>query len=173
VLLLSDGGKSPWNICNSHLLEIPLKEKHATNKEEKEYLLKCVNPDNPFSEEINEEVTYSKEHGCLIQEEIEVPRTIFHWVKRSNRTCSSAEMKRKAESVREHGEAISIINLTDPTTHLDHPNNNIPINRHLIGVLETHSSDIDMTEEKRDGLVGSHRLKGRYTSSKNYKCRVV
>jgi hypothetical protein len=29
------------------------------------------------------------------------------------------------------------------------------------------------SSEKRDGLVGSHRLEGRYTSSKCYKCRVV
>jgi hypothetical protein len=77
VQLLSDGSSSPWNVCNCHLLEIPLKERHVSNEREKEYLLKCLNPDNQFSEDIEEEVTYSKEHGCLIQEETEVPRTIF------------------------------------------------------------------------------------------------
>jgi hypothetical protein len=29
------------------------------------------------------------------------------------------------------------------------------------------------SSEKRDGLVGSHRLERRYTSSECYKCRVV
>ncbi|PNF26221.1 hypothetical protein B7P43_CG03716, partial [Cryptotermes secundus] len=88
VLLLSDGGWTPWNVSNCHLMEVPLKETKITTEEEKTYMLRCMNPDNPFSEDPEEEMTYSKEHGYLITEEIEVPRTIFHYVKRSNRTVN-------------------------------------------------------------------------------------
>ncbi|PNF26220.1 hypothetical protein B7P43_CG03716 [Cryptotermes secundus] len=70
-------------------MEVPLKETKITTEEEKTYMLRCMNPDNPFSEDPEEEMTYSKEHGYLITEEIEVPRTIFHYVKRSNRTVNT------------------------------------------------------------------------------------
>lgn len=79
---------SPWNVAKYHLLAVMLKVHFAESEEEKAYFLKCVNPDNPFTEEPTTEMTWSKEHGCLIMEEIETTRTIFHMMKRSNRSVS-------------------------------------------------------------------------------------
>nr|AYR04798.1 polymerase PB1 [Longchuang virus] len=50
VLLLADGGNSPWHSTNCHLHEIPIKEAKANTIQEKEYLLKIMNIDNPFSD---------------------------------------------------------------------------------------------------------------------------
>nr|UUT42629.1 MAG: polymerase PB1 [Zambezi tick virus 1] len=49
VQVLSDGGKNPWNWSTCHLPEIPLKERYITTEEEKTYLLRIMNPDNPFT----------------------------------------------------------------------------------------------------------------------------
>ncbi|GLV37573.1 hypothetical protein CBL_20385 [Carabus blaptoides fortunei] len=80
VLVLSDGGESPWNCMNSHLDDYTLKERQATTKEEKEYLLRIMNPENPFVEG-EEGMVCSKEHGTIMLDKIETPRNVFNLVK--------------------------------------------------------------------------------------------
>lgn len=148
VQLLSDGGMNIWNVANCHLQEIPLKERYCKTEEEQNYLLKCQNPNNPFSEQPREELTYSKEHGCLQLMEIEVPRTIFHFLKMSNRSVNKDESKKRAEEEIAFGEAASVAKFVDPTLSLDIPNVNTSIASHLYGILETEAHDVDLDEEE-------------------------
>lgn len=63
-----------------------MKERMSNTEEEREYILPIINPDNPFSGEVEEEMVYSKDKGTLDLEKVETPRTTFNFVKRSNRT---------------------------------------------------------------------------------------
>lgn len=86
VLLLSDGGDNPWTPMRCHLEETALKEHWVTTDTEKSYLLKLRHPDNPFCSEPLEDITFSVDLGRIITDTIEVPRTVFHYVRRTNRT---------------------------------------------------------------------------------------
>uniref|UniRef100_A0AAT9JAH8 RNA-directed RNA polymerase catalytic subunit n=1 Tax=Blattella germanica orthomyxovirus 1 TaxID=3133491 RepID=A0AAT9JAH8_9ORTO len=164
VLLLSDGGRSPWNATNCHLQEIPLKETYCTSDQESNYLLKCINPDNPFSEDPDEEMVYSKEHGCLILEEVEVPRTVFHYVKRSNRSVSTASSQNTAAEEKAHSEALKICRQVDPTLYISNPSTNVSINEHLIGILSSTYSSLELTAEEKLEVQSALELleKGRF-----------
>nr|UYL95483.1 MAG: polymerase basic 1 protein [Tongren Ortho tick virus 1] len=89
VQVLSDGGDSPWNWSNSHLPEISLKKRLAVNQEEKDYLLRVMNPNNPFTTMPHEVTTYSVELGQLVEAPCEIPRNLFTSMKRSNATKRS------------------------------------------------------------------------------------
>lgn len=73
VLLPSDGGANPWDCMNCHLEETCLKEIFVQSKEEKHYLLRVRNPDNPVSMPAEEEITYSKDTGALSLGFVETP----------------------------------------------------------------------------------------------------
>lgn len=66
--------------------ETCLKEKFADTTEEKEYLLRVRHSENPFSAEPTEEITNPKELGRLTTDLVECPRTVFHLIRRTNRT---------------------------------------------------------------------------------------
>lgn len=73
VQLIEDGGDNLWNCTNCHLNEIAMKRRLAKTEEEVSYLYRITNPENPFCDPITEELTFSKEHGCLtIEHRIEL-----------------------------------------------------------------------------------------------------
>lgn len=50
VQLIEDGGENLWNSGNCHLNEISMKRRLVTTDEEKQYLARITNLENPFSE---------------------------------------------------------------------------------------------------------------------------
>lgn len=68
-----------------------------------------VHPDNPFNEQEEEDISYSKELGMLSVNVVETPRNIFCYVKRSNRTLSRQIKKEQEEEEKCHGEAVKIV----------------------------------------------------------------
>lgn len=86
VQVMSDEGLCLWDQSNCHLEESSHKEHFVVTEEEKEYLLRIRNPNNPFHGDTGEKVKYSVERGCLMLGEVDTPRTAFHFIKRSNRT---------------------------------------------------------------------------------------
>lgn len=97
VQMIEDGGRSLWNCVNCHINQYVSKERLVKTIEEKNYLLRIINPDNPFSGEIEEEMTYSKKKGTLDIELVETPRMIFNFVKKSNRTFKGEMKESQAE----------------------------------------------------------------------------
>nr|AVR52572.1 PB1 [Photinus pyralis orthomyxo-like virus 2] len=161
VLLLSDGGKSPWTCMNSHLEETSLREHHAESECERNYLLRVRNPENPFSEEPTPEVAFSKEMGTLVMEITETPRTVFHFTKRSNRTFGGPNQQEQAIEERSYGELLDIIRSVDPTTTIEYPKSGTNIADHLIALLETESIGIGLDEEESEMLQKAiNKLKG-------------
>lgn len=69
--------------------------------------MKIRNPDNPFSEEPEEEVTYSRDLACLTTDFIEIPRTVFHYVKRTNRTIKTKQIINRLQRNEQKSETCS------------------------------------------------------------------
>lgn len=121
VQLIEDGGKNLWNCVNCHLNEIAMKRRLVTTEEEKDYLNRIMNPDSPFVEEPEEEMTFSKEHGKLIMDVVEAPRNVFTYTKRSNRTFREEKKKAQAEKEKSNAAVLKVIQLLDPTVYLEYP----------------------------------------------------
>nr|QKK82920.1 PB1 [Uumaja virus] len=157
VLVLSDGGLSPWNWSNCHLPELPLKERLAQTDEEKEYLYKVMNPLNPFTAPVTESTSYSVELGTMVDVEMEIPRNLFHSIKRSNRTQRSV-MKEKENKFRR---LCDIVNDTfeaiDPVSALITPKSVTPMAESMITALSAeygalHSIGVEFTPEEQEEL---------------------
>lgn len=121
VQLIEDGGENQWNVACCHLNQHALKEKFVTNEEENNYLKRTMNPKNPFLEKVEEDITYSKEHGCLTIDKIYTPQTIFHLVKRTNRTLRDKEKTEQAQKEKANAEAVHILTRVLPTSILEYP----------------------------------------------------
>ncbi|KAK7868019.1 hypothetical protein R5R35_010191 [Gryllus longicercus] len=93
VLLAADGGFMPWDCMNCHLEETSLREVWARIDEDREYLLRIRNPDNPFTTDNDQELTYSKEIGCMVLSEIETPRNSFTFMRKANRAVTNLKAK--------------------------------------------------------------------------------
>nr|CAD7579862.1 unnamed protein product [Timema californicum] len=97
VQLLSDGGQQPWQCMNCYIEESVLKERHVQTMEEANYLKRIRNPENSFSQEPKEEITFSNEHGTLMLEEIETLRTCFHFLKKID--ASNADLNEEESNL--------------------------------------------------------------------------
>nr|DBA44339.1 TPA_asm: polymerase PB1 [Diachasmavirus orthomyxi] len=148
VLLLSDGGDNPWHCSNCSLQEIPLKELAAKEEKEKEYLLKIMNPNNPFSGEAEEEITYSRDKGTLISIYNEIPRNLFTWIKRSNRTVRSKDKGDLFDDEKANAEALEIIRLADPTVYLEYPKTKSKVSKHIMGMMHILRSGCSLSESE-------------------------
>lgn len=121
VQVLSDGGKNPWNWSTCHLPEIPLKERSAQTEEEKNYLLRIMNPDNPFTGGPTELTTYSVELGQLVDVEMDIPRNLFNLQKRSNATRRSLLKKEEDNFKKVCTEITEVFESVDPVSALITP----------------------------------------------------
>nr|QPL15381.1 polymerase PB1 [Hymenopteran orthomyxo-related virus OKIAV174] len=148
VIVLSDGGTNLWDSCNCHLEEISLREREAITIEDKNYLQKICNPKNPFSPEPIQEVTYSKDTGRLTTTEIETPRTIFHFMKRSNRTVKNSIKENIFKNEKINSEISKIVKTVIPTTLIKYPTEAVLISRQLIAALSIQRSGVTLTEEE-------------------------
>lgn len=148
VLFLSDGGKCLWHCMNSQLDETAMREANMTTDTEKEYFARVINPDNPFSGEPMEEMTFCKETGSLQLEMTETPRNIFCHVNRSNRTFRTALKKDIAEKEKEYGEALKIVRSVDPVTNIVYPRSNVTISDQLMANLDFQRQKFQLTNEE-------------------------
>lgn len=152
VLMLSDGGASPWDCMNCHLEETCLKERLASTQEEKEYLLRIRNPDNPVSATPEEEITYSKDTNALTIGYVETPRTVFHYMRRTNRTANNSVKKDMFEVEKANSAALKIVNDVDPTTLFKAPTVGTPMHEHIIAGLNTQAGGLELSMEDRNKL---------------------
>lgn len=100
------------------------------HKTEREYLLQIRHPNNPFSAEPNEEVTYSEELGRLTTDIVECPKTVFHFVKRTNSTTRMPGTN-NADVEEANRRAVEIMELADPTTLLLKPSTRQVMAEHI------------------------------------------
>lgn len=145
IQLLADGGNNPWHVANIHLEETSMKMIRATTEAERNYLYRILNPDNLFAHPVEEDIVYSKELGHLIINEIDTPRNIFTFYKRSNRAAKNSTKEKMFASKRDHGEAVKIINTVDPSTLVRFPMQGVSVRDHLIGCLNTLKGDTELT----------------------------
>lgn len=114
---------------------------------EKGYLLRIRSREIPFSQEPTEEMTYSKEHRNFRQ--IEIHRTCFCFLKKSNRTLNRTDKKEEAESEQNHHAATKIINCIDPTTLISGNSSNSRISSHLSSILKIEKGNMLLDEDER------------------------
>lgn len=147
VVLCSDGGLIPWNSMMCHLEETSLREHYSKNQEDKDYLLRVRNPNNPFCPADTEDTTYSKEQGKVVLLPIETPRTAFHYIKRSNRTSVHMKNPENVRIERTNNEAINILRQADPTLYLKRPTSRTLMSDHVKSMIVNIASDVDLTTE--------------------------
>nr|AJG39089.1 PB1 [Wuhan Louse Fly Virus 3] len=157
-LVLSDGGLNLWDCSNCHLEETSLKEHFATTQEEKDYFLRIRNPDNPFSMEPKEEVTWSKDAGTLTIDYAETPRTVFHFVKRTNRTIKNVRGPTHAEEEKANSEAIRLLTMADISTLVKVPSGSHNMASHMVSCMRTMSSGLELNEEEQALLEGALKI---------------
>nr|QMP82248.1 polymerase PB1 [Phasmatodean orthomyxo-related virus OKIAV172] len=158
VILLADGGNNMWNSTNCHLEEISLRETKTVTKEDKEYLLRVCNPRNPFCADPSEEISYSKETGKLVTTEVDTPRTVFHYVKRSNRTVQNSIKKTMFNQERINAAASKIIKAVVPTTLVRYPNDSTLISHQILAALSIYRSRVTLTQAQEDEFIKCMQL---------------
>lgn len=118
ILMIADGGDNVWDHSSCHLEEAEMKKHMAESEEEVEYLYQIRNPSNPFSGNPEEDISWDRTLSSLVATLPEVPRSVFTYLKRSNRTCtnlSSLDERRNVERL-QRGNALicRIVNMADP-----------------------------------------------------------
>nr|AJG39096.1 PB1 [Wuhan Mothfly Virus] len=147
VLVLSDGGMNLWNACNCHLEETSMRERYINSREDQEYLMRIRNPENPFCPDTIEDISYSRELGRLVSTEIETPRTVFHFMKRSNRTAKNSIKKDMFDQELVNSEANKIIKTVLPTTLIKYPTESSSIADNLIAAISLNGAGTEMDFE--------------------------
>lgn len=158
VQMIEDGGLNLWNCVNCHLNQYVMKERLSTTPEEKDYLLRIINPDNPFSGEVEEEMVYSKEKGTLDLERVETPRTIFNFVKRSNRTFKGELKGKQADKEKMYSKIMKVVNSADPSTLISFPRSAAVISDHVGGILKTMRNSLVLSEEEEERYLNALNL---------------
>lgn len=148
VLLIADGGANLWDTSSCHLDEICMKRRLARSEEEKSYLDKLLNPENPFSADPEEEISYSRDQGCLVSIETDTPRNVFSYVRKTNRTVRNSLMKGSFETEKANASALKIARLLDPALYLRVPNIKTPLNEYLVAQMELQRSGVELNCEE-------------------------
>nr|URY50684.1 PB1 protein [Quaranjavirus sp.] len=153
VQVLSDGGRNPWNWSTCHLPEIPLKERFVETEEEKTYLLRVMNPDNPFTGGPTELTTYSVELGQLVDVEMDIPRNLFNLQKRSNATRRSLLRKEEDNFKKVCTEITEVFEAVDPVSALITPRTTTKMSQSLAHQLSAErgalrSAGVEFTNEE-------------------------
>lgn len=148
VLLLADGGDNPWTPMRCHLEETSLKEHWVTTDTEKSYLLKIRHPDNPFCSEPLEDVTFSVDLGRILTDTIEVPRTVFHYVRRTNRTKNPYAVF-KADVEDANATALEIMENADLSCKLKRPSTRQSSAEYVCAYLRQLRSESELNEEQQ------------------------
>lgn len=92
-------------------------------------------------------MVFSKEEGTLVIEEIEVARTCFYYVKKSNRNFNR-DLKRGAKEAERANKATKIVNLVDPITLVSHPTSSAKISSHISSILALERQKFQLSQGK-------------------------
>lgn len=130
-----------------HLEETSLKEHWVTTDTEKSYLLKIRHPDNPFCSEPLD-VTFSVDLGRIITDTIEVPRTVFHYVRRTNRTKNPYAVS-KADMEDANATALEIMENADLSCKLKRPSTRQSSAEYVCAYLRQLRSESELNEEQQ------------------------
>lgn len=158
VQMIEDGGSNLWNCVNCHLNQYAMKERMIKTEEEKKYLLRIINPDNPFSGEVEEEMIYSKEKGTLDLEKVETPRTIFNSVKRWNRTFKGNMKETQADKEKMYSKMLKIVNMAVPSTLISFPRSAAVISNHIAGIIRTMKNSLELPGEDEERYANALHL---------------
>jgi len=153
VRVMSDGGLCVYNSVNCHLEETSLKEALATDEEERAYFYKLRDPSNPFIGRIEEEIVFDPTIGSLAVSSVETPRTVFHFMKRSNRAVTNIAHKDNdglttADIEKAHAEASKILLETDVSLNLHVPGNSTKCSDHVTSMLTMLRGEIELTDDE-------------------------
>ncbi|ACY56284.1 polymerase basic 1 protein [Quaranjavirus johnstonense] len=141
ALVLSDGGPSPWNFSNCHLPEMALKWVESEgNEAATKYLEKVMNPDNPFTAEASEITSFSRELNTLVDTSLELPRNLFHTLKRSNATQRSLLRKEDNDFMRACNVAMGLFEEIIPASLLQVPSGPQPMSGVMADVMRAQVS---------------------------------
>nr|AXL67889.1 polymerase PB1 [Quaranjavirus quaranfilense] len=141
ALVLSDGGPSPWNFSNCHLPELALKWiTHEQNPQATQYLERVMNPDNPFTADAAEITSFSRELNTLVETSLELPRNLFHTLKRSNATQKSLLRKGDNDFMRSCNLAMQLFEEVIPASLLQVPSGPQPMSQVMADVLRAQAS---------------------------------
>lgn len=152
VQLIEDGGENLWNCANCHLNEIAMKRRWVTTQEEDDYLYRITNPDSPFSGPVTEELTYSKEHGCLTVDSVDTPNCVFRYCKRSNRSFKGPEKKSQAEKEKACAAVFNLLSLIDPTITLEFPSQAVSMRSHIMSVMAILRDKADLNAKEGETI---------------------
>lgn len=117
-----------------------------------------MNPDSPFIDEPEEEMTFSKEHGKLVLDTVEAPRNAFTYTKRSNRTFKEEKKKGQAEKEKSNSAVLKVIQLLDPTVYLEYPKSSCGLKEHLKAITEVMKQEVSMSVEEEERYTASLRV---------------
>lgn len=148
VQVLADGGLNLWYTCNSHLEEIDIRRDKAVSENDREYLAKICHPDNPFSADPEEDVTYDKGTGKITVSEIETIRTIFHYQKRTNSRAKNSMKKSQFEEEKAHGETSTLMKTIIPSVLVKQPTEISNIADNMRSVLTVLKGEFELTAEE-------------------------
>nr|AJG39085.1 PB1 [Jiujie Fly Virus] len=152
ILLLADGGLSPWHSTNCYLNEVGIKFVLASTEKSKEYLYKVNNPNNPFSRKETEKFSFNHEVSAVINSEIDIPRNMFCYIKRPNKTLkSNFKIKEKREMVASNF-LVNMLESVEPANAVMRPTSDVKISTFLSNVLEFMLASARSSECSREEL---------------------
>lgn len=146
--VLADGGTNPWNCTNCHLEETSLKKRKAVTQEERDYFNKIRNPDNPFAGAPTTEANWDKETGKMVLNDVDTPRTVFHYTRRANATVKNVKGSTHADMEKYNAKAIAILQNADPTLLIKVPTNSHASADHVASCITTRASNLNLNEEE-------------------------
>nr|AJG39094.1 PB1 [Wuhan Mosquito Virus 6] len=147
VRVMANGGASPWDISNCHLDESVIKEmRYGANHPE--YYLKIRNPTNPFSRHVEEQTYFDRELGILTTDFIEVPATVFSYVKRGNRSRSTKQAEDQDKTEEAAQALLDVIHTLDMSTALRTPLEATPLSDFCYTKLMLMKGDLELDPDE-------------------------
>jgi len=114
VQFLGDGGINPWTSMSCGLEETSIRYSNCLTDQDSLYFWRCLNPRNPFNKEPVEELTFNKEKGIMTANDVETPRTVFHYALRHNRTFRGPLSLESADNMKMSAQATAIMETANP-----------------------------------------------------------
>uniref|UniRef100_A0AAT9JFT9 RNA-directed RNA polymerase catalytic subunit n=1 Tax=Neotermes castaneus orthomyxovirus 1 TaxID=3133494 RepID=A0AAT9JFT9_9ORTO len=131
VILLANGGDRCWDIGTCGLEETSLRESQATTDDDNLYLTVVRDPTSPFTPSAEDTYTYDKHMGQVIIKEADIPRCIFTYLRRSNRSGRTPFQQKRMSREKSYGRISSCIKKVAPTTNFVIPSYNTNISDFL------------------------------------------
>lgn len=80
--------------------------------------------------------------------EVDTPRTIFHFIKRSNRTAKGKQSNENMKFEKFNSEALKILNMADVSTAIRTPSTMSSMAHHVLNCMETDANECEFNSEE-------------------------